>query len=201
MLTVVITRPPFTYAFTTSSQYIFNSRKTTLSVLHVESHRFLSLVSSWVIVSVAIVGATVAGAKGVGVLLLPEGACVGTGGSLRELVCYIPANQQSGDLWTSFKGSPSLSLPVSLFRSWSCRVKKKKKTKNVVGQGCNAMSAIAASCSAAGPAPRVAALPAQRRKLQRCWPLPQQWAATRCRPRRSVVLLGATVQRRHLPSQ
>jgi hypothetical protein len=44
-------------------------------------------------------------------------------------------------------------------------------------------------------------LPAQRRKLQRCWPLPQQWAATRCRPRRSVVLLGATVQRRHLPSQ
>ncbi len=36
--------------------------------------------------------------EGVGVLLLPEGACVGTGGSLRELACYIPANQQSGDL-------------------------------------------------------------------------------------------------------
>jgi len=42
----------------------FNSRKTTLSVLHVESHRFLSLVSSSVIVAVAIVGVTVAGAGG-----------------------------------------------------------------------------------------------------------------------------------------
>jgi hypothetical protein len=55
------------------------------------------------------------------VLLLPEPEDVGVGatpGSLRwywrELACYIPANQQSGDLSTGFKGSPSLSLSVSL---------------------------------------------------------------------------------------
>jgi len=42
----------------------YNSKKTTICVLHVENHRFLSLVSSSVIVVVAIVGATVARTRG-----------------------------------------------------------------------------------------------------------------------------------------
>jgi hypothetical protein len=65
----------------------FNSRKTTISVLHVESHRFLELLLLLLM------------------LLLPEPEGVGVGatrGSLRwywkALAYYIPANQQSGDL-------------------------------------------------------------------------------------------------------
>jgi hypothetical protein len=65
----------------------FNSRKTIVSVLHVESHKFLELLLLLLM------------------LLLPEPEGVGvttTRGSLRwywrVLAYYIPANQQSGDL-------------------------------------------------------------------------------------------------------
>ncbi len=43
MLTVVITRPPFTYAFTTSLQYISILEKLYSLLLQVESNRFLML--------------------------------------------------------------------------------------------------------------------------------------------------------------
>ncbi len=95
--------------------------------------------------------------------------------------------------WRSLNRFQRLSLPFSSCLSHSLLKlsSKKKNTKTLqrnVGQGCNALSAIAASCNAPGPAPRVAVLPAQRRKLQRCWPLPQQRVATRCRLRHSSEL-------------
>jgi len=43
MLTVVTTRPPFTYAFITSLQYISVLEKLYSLLLHVESNRFLVL--------------------------------------------------------------------------------------------------------------------------------------------------------------
>ncbi len=74
-------------------------------------------------------------------LLLPEGACVGTRGSLR--VTFLPTNK------VEIFEQVSKALPPFLFLSLSfslLKLSSKKKTKMLqrnVGQGCNALSAIA----------------------------------------------------------
>jgi len=140
------------------------------------------LLSKGASVVVAIVGATVAGAERCWCCCYP-----------RELACYIPANQQSGDLWTGFKGSPSLSLSVSLSFAFEVVKKKKNKTKTLqrsIGQGCSVLLAITASYSVAGPAPRVGMLLAIAAAASYN-PLPaspQKRATTLCRPRHSSEL-------------
>ncbi len=120
----------------------FNSRKTPLLVLHVESNIFLLLVSSWVIVAVAIVGATVARAEGCWCYCYPRELAL-----VLEGACVLHSCQPTK--WRSLNRFQRLSLPfsfcLSLFLSWSCRVKNKKKQKRY-----SALLAIAASCSAAG---------------------------------------------------
>ncbi len=94
----------------------FNSRKTTLFVLHVESHKFLLLVSSWVIV-----GATVAGVGGCWCCCYPRELAL-----VLEGACVLHSCQPTK--WRSLNRFQRLSLPfsfcLSLFCSWSCRVKQ-----------------------------------------------------------------------------
>jgi len=95
------------------------------------------------------------------VLLLPEGACVGIGGSLR--VTFLPTNKVEIFQQVSNALPPFLFLSLSLLLLKLSSKNKKQKTKTLqrsVGQGCNALSAIVASCSVVGRVPRVAALSA-----------------------------------------
>jgi hypothetical protein len=106
-----------TFHFLLSLQ--LNSRKTPLSVLHVESHRFLLFVSSWVIIVVTTI------ARGCWcccylreLALLLEGACM--------LHSY---NQQSRD--TREQVSKLLSFSHSFYL---LKLSSKKKKKNTVAQ-------------------------------------------------------------------
>ncbi len=105
----------------------FNSRKTPFSMLHVKSHRFLLLVSSWVIVVVVCYcWCYVAGVGGCWccsyskeLTFVLEGACV--------LHSCQPTK------WRSLNRFQRFSLPFSfcfsLFLSWSCRVLAKAATR------------------------------------------------------------------------
>jgi len=183
MLTVVTTRPPSIYIFIPSLQFNSILGKTTLFVLHVESHKFLSLVSSWVIVVVAIVGATVAEARGCWCCCYPRELAL-----VLEGACVLHSCQPTK--WRSFNRFQMLSLPfsfcLSLFCSWSYRV----KTKNKKQKRYNA--ALARAATHCRPSSRVAALSAECRELQRCRPSAASCSAVG-RVSRVVMLLAIAV--------
>ncbi len=123
-------------------------------------------------------------------MLLPEGACVGIGGSLR--VTFLPTNKVEIFEQVSKALPPFLFLSVSLslLKLSSKIFKKIKMLQRSVGQGYSALSVITASCSATGLAPRTATLLAIAAAAS-CNPLPaspQQRAATLCRPHHSSEL-------------
>jgi hypothetical protein len=120
MLMVVTTRPPFTYAFTTSLQYISILEKLYFLLFHVESNRFLALLkflSCYYWCGVIVAGGSARRECKLLLLLLREGAYVLT---------LLPTNRlgskESGGAYkieTSFEALSlfSLSCSRSLFET------------------------------------------------------------------------------------
>ncbi len=105
MLTVVIARPPSTYTFITSLQFISILEKLYFLLLHVESNRFLALLKFlscyyWC-------GVVAAGGSASCYYCCYE----------RELLCYIQANQQCREIGFEALSLFSLSCSHSLFET------------------------------------------------------------------------------------
>jgi hypothetical protein len=164
MLMVVTTRPPFTYAFTTSLQYISILEKLYFLLFHVESNRFLTLLkflSCYYWCGVVAVGGSARRKRKLLLLLLREGAYVLT---------LLPTNRAGKQVSKPCLFSLCLALVLSLKLS-------SKKNKNF---GFVALPAVAVSTRAAC-----------HRRIVRCFPSLLQATTAPQKQRRSVAATRA----------
>jgi len=119
MLTVVTARPPSTYTFTTSLQFISILEKLYFLLLHVESNRFLALLkflSCYYWCGVVAAEGSVRKERKLLLLLLRKGA-------------FMLHSSQPTKPKNKFRSPVSFLSILLSFSLWNCRVKKKKKKK------------------------------------------------------------------------